>query len=123
MHNVSYFLHCLSNHNTAPLTPFYTLSSLVLCTRQTLRHTGSLLGAQAMASTKDAQQHTRLREIFSPMMSDAAMTRMLPKIQATVQRYLKGWAARGTVPAYTEMLTVLFDVLVRCAVKTVTDCT
>lgn len=65
-----------------------------------------------MASTKDAKQHARLRELFSPMLSDAAMTRMLPNIQKTVQAYMKEWAARGTVPAYTETLTLLFDVLV-----------
>jgi cytochrome P450 len=67
-----------------------------------------------MATTKSKQQHQRLRELFSPMLTDASMSRMLPKIQSSVQRYMREWAARGTVPAYTETLTLMFDVLVRC---------
>jgi cytochrome P450 len=67
-----------------------------------------------MATTKSKQQHQRLRELFSPMLTDASMSRMLPKIQGSVQRYMQEWAARGTVPAYTETLTLMFDVLVRC---------
>jgi cytochrome P450 len=75
-----------------------------------------------MANTRDAKQHQRLREIFSPMLKDDSMTRMLPKIQATVQRYMKEWAARGTVPAYTEFLTLLFDVLVGCTRLKLLNC-
>jgi cytochrome P450 len=73
---------------------------------------GQLLGSEAMAITKSAAQHQRLRELFSPMLMDASMSRMLPKIQGTVQRYMREWAARGTVPAYTETLTLICDVLV-----------
>jgi len=40
------------------------------------------------------------------------MSRMLPNIQRSVQAYMRDWAARGTVPAYTETLTLVFDVLV-----------
>jgi cytochrome P450 len=75
---------------------------------------GTLLGPEALATTRSAQQHLRLRELFSPMLSDASMIRMLPKIQISVQGYMQEWAARGTVPAFTETLTLVFDVIVSC---------
>jgi cytochrome P450 len=65
-----------------------------------------------MATTRSAEQHQRLRELCSPMLTDASMSRMLPGIQHSVQAYLKDWTARGTVHAYTETLTLVFDVLV-----------
>ncbi|KAF6256096.1 cytochrome P450 [Scenedesmus sp. NREL 46B-D3] len=76
-----------------------------------------LLGAQAMATTRSAKQHQRLRELFSPMLMDASLSRMLPQIQGSVQRYMRDWAARGTVPAYTETLTLIFDALVNQAMQ------
>lgn len=69
-----------------------------------------------MANTRSAEQHQRLRQLFSPMLRDVSMARMLPKIQGSVQRYMREWAAKGKVPAYTETLTLVFDVLVRCFV-------
>lgn len=65
-----------------------------------------------MATTRSAEQHQRLRELFHPMLMDESMSRMLPAIQHSVQGYMKEWAARGTVPAYTETLTLVFDILV-----------
>lgn len=78
---------------------------------------GQLLGPEAMANTRSAEQHQRLRQLFSPMLRDDSMARMLPKIQGSVQRYMREWAAKGTVPAYTETLTLVFDVLVNQAMQ------
>lgn len=71
-----------------------------------------LLGAEAIAVTRSAERHGALRELFSDMLKDSEMERMLPGIEATVHKYLAQWAARGTVTCYTEMLTLIFDVLV-----------
>lgn len=84
----------------------------VCCVSTHLWPAGKLLGPEAMATTRSAEQHQRLRELFSPMLQEASMSRMLPNIQRSVQAYMRDWAARGTVPAYTETLTLVFDVLV-----------
>lgn len=42
---------------------------------------------------------------------------MLPGIQRTVAAYLAAWSAKGTVVAYTEVLTLAFDVLVNTALQ------
>lgn len=76
-----------------------------------------LLGPEAMATTRSGEQHQRLRELFSPMLQESSMSRMLPNIQRSVQAYMRDWAARGTVPAYTETLTLVFDVLVNQAMQ------
>lgn len=70
-----------------------------------------------MANTRKPDQHKRLREIFGVMLSDEQMARVLPGIRSTVQKYLRSWAAKGTVPAYTETLTLVFDILVNQAMQ------
>jgi len=76
-----------------------------------------LLGDEAMANLRDAEKHTALRKIFGVMLTDSEVERMLPGIQATVEKYMADWAAKGTVTGYTEVLTLVFDVLINQAMQ------
>lgn len=76
-----------------------------------------LLGAEALAVTRDADKHGALRKVFGVMLQDAEVERMLPGIQATVERYMAEWAKKGRVHFYEEALTMVFDVLINHAMQ------
>ncbi|KAL4424039.1 hypothetical protein ABPG75_001340 [Micractinium tetrahymenae] len=78
---------------------------------------GRLLGAEALAVTRDAQKHGVLREVLQLMLQDGQVERMLPGIQATVERYMAEWAKKGRVTFYDEALTMVFDVLINQAMQ------
>lgn len=78
---------------------------------------GRLLGAEALAVTRSAEQHGALRKVFGVMLQDSEVERMLPGIQATVERYMAGWAKQGRVRFYEEALTMVFDVLINQAMQ------
>lgn len=75
------------------------------------------MGATAGAITHDAVLHKRLREIFGVLLTDEQLTRTLPGIQSTVQKYLASWAAKGQVLAFTEALPLAFDILMNQAMQ------
>lgn len=77
---------------------------------------GQLLGHKQISITQDPDLHTQLRQTMSPFFTAEAVQRLMPNIQATVQKHMARWAAaaaaNGPIDGYAACKALTFDVMV-----------
>eukprot|EP00879_Flechtneria_rotunda_P027586 GHRR01029556.1.p1 GENE.GHRR01029556.1~~GHRR01029556.1.p1 ORF type:complete len:239 (+),score=51.99 GHRR01029556.1:238-954(+) len=78
----------------------------------------TILGDTSIAMVQNPELHQRLRQIMLPYFTTDAIQRLVPDIQATVQKHLARWAAADKpVSAYKGAKKLTFDVMANHALQ------
>lgn len=92
---------------------------LLLLTSNALHSAGLLLGHLSLLMLPEPQ-HKYLRNLIMPAFTNEAIERLVPRMEAVLQRYLDAWADAGApVKAHNELRHMTFEFIVAVSAVTV----